>query len=250
MMFRRSSIAIAAVSLFAVIGCSSSDPAPIKGQGEEGPGGTNPAAETNSYGVAYPTQNLGIIARSGSKAGNIMKNFKFRGYPTKPGEVIPVPNSEGLKDVKLADYFDPELRNKNAAGEPYRVLHITVSSVWCTPCQEEAKEIVAKMSDLDAKGVLFLTAIADGPIQGRGAELLDLDGWVRKHKANYTHVLDPSLKNFGGFFDAAAVPFNADIDLRSMEILYAGTGAPPDMTEHVEKWIRWTKQNPAQGASQ
>jgi hypothetical protein len=245
MMFRSS---VAAVAFLAVIGCSSSDSKPIGGQGEQGPGGTSQEVEKNSYGAAYPTQNLGIIARSGNKAGNIMKNFKFRGYPTKPGDVIPIPNE--LKDVKLSDYYDPELRNMNAAGEPYRVLHITVSSVWCTPCQEEAKEIVAKMAELDAKGVLFMTAIADGPIQGRGAEPLDLDGWVRKHKANYTHVLDPSLKNFGGFFDAAAVPFNADIDLRSMEILYAGTGAPPDMTEHVDKWIRWTKQNPAQGAAQ
>ena len=238
--------AFAALSVSAV-GCSSSESSAPSGQGTAGTGTTTQeVGDQNPYGVAYPTANLGTNARSGSVAGNIMKNFKFRGYKTTPGALI-TPGSATVEQISLADFFDPELRNKNDAGEPYRILHITVSSVWCGPCNEETKEIVTKVPDLASKGVLFFTALADGPGQGTGATQLDLDGWVKKHKANYPHALDPALKNFGGFFDAAAVPFNADVDLRSMEILYAGVGAPQDIEAHVSKWVKWASQNPAQG---
>lgn len=246
-MFFRLLMSCGAMALTGAMACSSSNSEPTEQTGLQGDSGSAASAGAkNPYGVSYPSTNLGIAARAGNTPGNVMKNFKFFGYRTQPGSPIALGD---LQEVSLSDYFDPELRNKAPGGSPYRVLHITVSSVWCTPCNEEAKETVAKAAELADKGVTFLTAIADGPIQGKPAERIDFDGWVKKHKANFTHVLDPSLTNFGSFFDAAAVPFNADVDVRSMEILYAGTGAPPDLSAHVEKWVKWTTQNPAQGAS-
>ena len=37
-------------------------------------------------------------------------------------------------------------------------------------------------------------------------------------------MLDPGLQNLGGFFNAAAVPWNTDIDVRTMEMLTSGEG--------------------------
>ena len=54
----------------------------------------------------------------------------------------------------------------------------------------------------------------------------DLDLWVRSFKAPYTQVLDPGNANLGVFYDRAAIPWNCDLDARTMRILYSGTGAP------------------------
>ena len=236
MLLRSSVVAFAAFAF----GCSSSggSSAPTD-QGQQGPSGTSTqTVDKNPYGAEYPTVNIGIDARQGTRPGNLMRNFKFQGYKTPIGTAVN-PNGK-LEQVSLAEYFDPELRGA------YKVLHITVSSVWCSPCNEETKEMVATANTVSGKGVLYFQALADGPSVGTGATIEDLDFWVKKHKVNFTQVLDPSLKNFGGFFDAAAVPFNANIDLRSMEILSAGTGAPQDLEADVMKWVSWVDKNPAQ----
>jgi hypothetical protein len=44
-------------------------------------------------------------------------------------------------------------------------------------------------------------------------------------------MLDPGLHNLGGFFDQNAIPWNADIDVRTMEILTSAVGAEDPMTD-------------------
>jgi hypothetical protein len=63
---------------------------------------------------------------------------------------------------------------------------------------------------------------------------------------NFTMMLDPDVKNLGQFFDAAAIPWNANIDARSMEILTAGVGYNPRITAEVDQWLQWIDANPAQ----
>ena len=46
-------------------------------------------------------------------------------------------------------------------------------------------------------------------------------------------MLDPGLKNLGGFFDAAAIPWNSDIDVRTMEILDSNEGWAGDVATEV-----------------
>jgi hypothetical protein len=240
MMLRSSLVAL---TVFAV-GCSSSggsSPAPAGNQGVVGPGETTgQAVDKNPYGVAYPTQNLGYDQRVGNRPGNILRNLRFQGYKTTQGTAVEP--SGKLESISLADLFDPELKNG------FKVLHITVSSVWCTPCNEETKEMVSVAPDAATKSVLFFQALADGPAVGTGATLDDLDSWVTDHKVNFMQVLDPSLKALGPLFTAGAVPFNANIDLRSMEILSAAAGAPNDLVADGEKWVKWVDSHPAQGA--
>lgn len=220
------------------LACSGSNAAPTGGR-------SGARSDRNPYGVAYPTKDVGTAARGGNNPGAVIANFDFEGYRvTRQGSVI---SPGALQPISLADYFDPELRNEASAGVPYRVLHVQVSFLWCTPCNEEAKAIVGAVEKMAAKGALFLTAVADGPIQGKAASVVDLDSWILKHKANYTHVLDPAVRNFGNFFDPNTGSFNADIDLRSMEILYAGSGKLPDIEAHVQKWIDWTARTPPKG---
>jgi hypothetical protein len=223
--------ALAAVSLSA-IGCSSSN----KDPGIAASTGTQ-AAENNPYGVAYPTQNLGTQQRRGSTPGSVMKNYRFVGYPHHEPNTV-VPTGGELQNVQLADFFDPEMRK-------FKVIHVSVAAVWCGPCVEETDETVTLAEELLKEGIVFVQALSDGPVDGRGATQKDLDAWILKHKANFTELLDPDLKNFGVFFNAAAVPWNANIDARTMEILTAGVGAPQlGVKGDTEKALKWVEENP------
>ena len=55
--------------------------------------------------------------------------------------------------------------------------------------------------------------------------VVDLDGWIATFKSPYTHWLDPGNANLGPFYDRSALPWNANIDATTMEILTSGTGA-------------------------
>ena len=239
MMLRSSLFALSLVAL----GCSSSggSSTPVGNQGVTGPGetATEPAA-VNPYGKAYPTQNLGYNARTQTQAGNILRNIKFQGYKTAQGTTVSA--SGKTQPLSLSELYDPDMKNG------FKVLHLTVSSVWCNPCNVETEEMVAIAPDATSKQILFFQALADGPDVGTGATVADLDFWAGKHKFNFPLVLDPSLKSLGPLFTAGAVPFNANIDLRSMEILSASAGAPQDLLADGDKWVKWVNSHPAQGA--
>jgi hypothetical protein len=146
-----------------------------------------------------------------------MQNFKFRGYPGGN-------TKGGLQTIALADYYDP-------CNKLYKVLHLTVAGVWCHPCNMETDAIVAAQLQLESERVVVIQALDDGPIAGTPAVQKDLDFWVANHHVNFTAMLDPGLQNLGGFFDAAAIPWNADLDVRTMEILDASVGFSDVMTE-------------------
>ena len=213
-------------------GCSSSN----KDAGVAPSTGTQ-AAENNPYGVAYPTQNLGTQQRRGNAPGSVMKNYRFLGYPHhEPGTVIATGGE--MQNVALADFFDPEQRK-------FKIIHVSVAGVWCGPCNAETDETVPLAEELLAKGIVFVQALGDGPVEGRGATKKDLDGWILKHKSNFTELLDPDLTNFGVFFNAAAIPWNANLDARTMEILSAGVGAPQaGVKGDTEEWLKWVESNP------
>lgn len=159
-----------------------------------------------------------------------MQNFKFLGFPH--GDT-----SQGLQPIALADYYDP--MNKR-----YKVLRINAAAVWCPPCNQETDAIVAAKSQLDAQGVVILQTLFDGSVQGVGATKTDLVQWMKKHSSNFDSVLDPGLQNLGGFFQAAAIPWNADLDVRSMEILDASLGWNGDILGDVQPALSWVAGNP------
>jgi hypothetical protein len=197
------------------LGCSSSS----------GSNGNPPPAETsdaaaavvstgnvNPDGVAYPTPagGYGHAARKGKTPGSVIQDFKFLGYPN--ADV-----TAALKTISLGDYYDP-------CNKRLKLLHLSVAAVWCTPCNEETQALVAAKSELDAEGVVLVQALSDGPTMNKGATQSDLNYWIGLNHSNFTEMLDPGLTNLGTFFDAAAVPWNADIDPRTMEIIDEGTG--------------------------
>jgi hypothetical protein len=170
------------------------------------------AHNDNPDGVPYPAPagGYGDSARKGKTPGSIIANFKFFGYPDAD-------ESKGLQTIALADYYDP-------CNKRYKLLHLSVAAVWCEPCNEETVALVAAKAQLATEKVVLVQALSDGPTKNVPATTADLQYWIQENKSNFTEMLDPNLANLGTFFNAAAVPWNADIDPRTMEILDDGTG--------------------------
>jgi hypothetical protein len=139
----------------------------------------------------------------------VIADFEFQGYPN--GD-----RSHGLQKVWLSQYYDP-------CGRRDKIIHLSVAAVWCQPCNQETDALVAAKAQLDAAGIVLVQAIDDGPTPGTAAQQKDLDYWVNTHTSNFTEVLDPGLANLAGFFNPAAIPWNADIDARTMELVTSDT---------------------------
>ncbi|HEV3193732.1 MAG TPA: hypothetical protein VGY54_24670 [Polyangiaceae bacterium] len=184
-----------------------------------------PGHNANLDGVAYPAPAAGYgrAARVGFTAGNVIQNFKFLGYPNAD-------TSGGLQTVALADYYDP-------CAKRYAVIHLSVAGVWCVPCNQETDALVAAKPQLDAQRVVVIQALSDGDVLGKPAIPADLDFWTSKHKTTFTEMLDPNLHNLGGFFAASAIPWNCDIDPRTMEILDEGSGWSGDLNADLQPAI-------------
>jgi hypothetical protein len=160
-----------------------------------------------------------------------MENFVFLGYPNAVVTPRPVP-------IALADYYDP-------CSKRYKLIHLTVASVWCVPCNQETDAVVAAKTQLDSQSVVVLQALADGPVQGIGATQGDLDRWIASHQPTFTELLDPGLANLSLFFNAAAVPWNCDLDPRTMEILDASTGWTGMVTTELAPALRALPATPS-----
>jgi hypothetical protein len=171
----------------------------------------------NPDGVAYPTAHVGKNARIASSPGSVIQNYKFLGYPNADP-------ASGLQTISLADYYDP-------CQKRAKMLHITVAGVWCTYCNAETSDLVAAKAQIDAEKIVLLQVLDDGNAVGVPATQANLNYWISVHRPTFTEVLDPGLHNLGGFFEASAIPWNADIDVRTMEILTSSVGeiAPSDL---------------------
>jgi hypothetical protein len=238
-----------ACSALAMAGCSSSSSPSASGTAPastaQDPGvdpgtgvsATTPAEGTgtdvNPYGKAYPTKNLGYQQRAGTRPGSIIRNYKFLGY--RDGDP-----SKGTTVISLADFYDPDMRTA-------KLISFSAGALWCPPCNQEADKLVPLAPTLKQQKVVVIQALIEGDARGTGSTLDDLNVWQKRHNVNYTLFLDPEQKNLGQFFEAAAIPWNALIDARSMEILQSAVGFDPNkMTEEFTRWTTWIDANPAQ----
>ena len=169
----------------------------------DGVGSAASAPDTNPQGKKYPTTGLG------TKEGSIIRNYKFLGYPDA--------DTSELKPISLAQFYDP-------SGQNYQLIHIQAAGVWCPACKGETTALVPLADQLKAKKVVWIVSLAEGPQPGSPSKQADLNGWIAEFSSPYTHVLDPSNKNLGPFYDRSALPWNANIDAKTMKILTAGTG--------------------------
>lgn len=210
--------------LLAVCACTSSTSQPDQDTRLDDEAASAP--DTNPDGLPYPTTNVGTSARSGSRAGNRIANYKFLGYPDAD-------KSKGLQPVSLASYFDPE-------GKNYKLLHIQASGVWCTVCQKETEILVPLAPKLKEKKIVWLVSMAEGATPGTPSVQKDIDNWIQQFQSPFTHVLDPGNKNLGVFYDAAALPWQGSINARTMEILSSGTGGHTSeaaIWEDLDPWL-------------
>ena len=210
-------------------GCGAATP--DGGQTDAAAGSTASDAESNPYGVPYPSISVGYNARRGSIRGDQIANYAFQGYPN--GDT-----SKGLQTIMLADFYDPQ----GKLG--FKLLHLGVAGLWCGPCNLETRETVPLIPTFAKEGVVFAQALDQGAAVGAAATVTDLDNWIAKYRSNFTEMLDPNDANLGPFYDSASIPWNAVIDTRTMEILSDGTGYSGDLEADVAPWLDWVAANP------
>ncbi len=184
----------------------------------------------NPDGVPYPTGQLGATPRQGTIPGDIIPNFMFRGY-------LDGTTSGGLRTVSLADVYDP-------SGERNLVVHLMAVAMWCPVCSEQTKAMVAAQPALRAEGAVVVQAVIMGPDPDVPPDRCDLVNWIQERNANFTVVLDVNARRIASVAAITAIPWNALIDARTMEVLQADLGAPQDYAAYVRSALDWVAANP------
>jgi hypothetical protein len=231
-----------------VLACGSTPP-PDPGTGGPTVQTMCSASDTNPYGTCYPTQNIGTSVRAGSTPGSIIANFAFDGLPAADtGKLDPAAAKTSTSTIHLSNYYDPAGKGIPGVigGVPIKIIHLTVAALWCGPCNEETDFIAGAnhtgyntgnasfATELAPLGVVFVQAIDDGPVPGTGATLNDLSTWITWHSNDFTTMVDPGNANLGIFFNAAAIPFNMNINAKTMEILTADVGFDTQMDTTIK----------------
>jgi hypothetical protein len=186
--------------------------------------------DVNPDAIPYPKDDLGGSPRSGSTPGNRIPNFTFRGYPNSD-------RASGLKVVSLADYFDPDQRRN-------KVLHVMAAVAWCPHCAAQTQQMVAVTDSLRALGAESLQTLMQAPDPERALRLSDLDDWVERFHTRFTVVFDVQGRRLSTVADMSAVPWNALIDTRTMEILSVTSGGTGDFAAYLQGALDWVAHNP------
>jgi len=220
--------------------------------------------QQNAYQVCYPTTEIGTSVHNFASgiSGARISNFAFTGYEwNTDASGTPINTMTAtVKTIHLGDFYDPMGKGNPAVigGAPIKIIHLTVAALWCGPCNDETDFIAGAnytgtntsnaswAKELASMGVVFVQAIDDGQTPGTGATLTDLNTWIGRHQNDFTTMVDPGNAGLGVFFDAAAIPFNMNIDARSMEILSSDVGFDEQMDQTIENtYLKWVNSNPA-----
>jgi hypothetical protein len=217
-------LAIGAAALLS--GCGNDDPG-----GDDG--GREPSVEDDL--VFVPGQGQVVAPRlpypegpKGFDVGSVIENFRWVGYVNYRDNA-----GAGMQLIQLADFYNPTGTEVWGPGQVFpegspkpKALLLDVASVWCGPCNTEAKSILPGLYELyKPQGGEFLLQLADGPEGGVPATSKNLISWSKKYLTNYVSVLDPAYK-LGALFEAEAYPQNFIIDTRTMTIVEIYPGAP------------------------
>jgi len=187
--------------------------------------------------IAYPAGPYGI------NVGSVAPDFVWMGFQnaTLKNDVA------SMQVIRLADFYNPHVADDTyapaspaeddrlytaelyGAGTPKpKALAIDIGSVWCGPCNQEAKTVLPPLYlKYKPLGGEFLLQLGDGADGGVPATPKDLFNWTKKYKVNFPATIDPDYK-LGELFAANAWPANVIIDTRTMKIVYAVAGVPGD----------------------
>lgn len=203
----------------ALIGCGSTGDGGGDGQlAPTFPEGTGQDAHDT---LAYPEGPYGV------GKGSVLANYKFVGYANA------MKVSDSLQSIQLAEFYNPTGDGKYEAGSVFEVgtakpkaLLLTVSAVWCGPCNYEADQILPGLyAKYKPQGGEILLTLADGPTVGVAAKQKSLYNWTQKYDVDYPASIDPTYK-LGALFEADAFPANIIVDARTMKIVEVISGAP------------------------
>jgi hypothetical protein len=164
----------------------------------------------------------------GFAVGEIIPNMKFLGRAN-----IMDPSLIGFQVLKLSDFYNPTGAEVFPAGSPWagqpkpKALDVIISSLWCSACRAEAKEMLpGKYATLKPLGGHFITVLIDGAEPGEAANLKDLDSWANQYKIEYSVVIDPAEKVMPLY--EPAFPGNLLVRTKDMRIIARETGVPPE----------------------
>jgi hypothetical protein len=223
-------------AILGLLGCSAgpSDPGPMTEKPDLAPDFPEGTGQAPKGTAAYAPGPYGI------SKGSIIANYHFIGYAN--AQLV----SGSLQPIELADFYNPHADDPNyapedpsqddrlyPAGSPYgegtpkpKALLIDVASVWCGPCNTEAKSVLPGLHvKYKPCGGEFLLQLADGATPGIAATQLNLYNWTYKYKVDFPATIDPTYK-LGALFDANAFPANMIIDTRTMTIKEVIAGVP------------------------
>jgi thiol-disulfide isomerase/thioredoxin len=193
---------------------------------------TPPPAEAPAMdGLVYPVDNVGPLPRRGKTRGNRIANLQFWGYAN--GDT-----SAPLGGLSLARYYDPEAKRS-------KLLHVFVAAGWCPICRGEAASLSSAYGRLNSEGVVVLSIVVNGARQNVGPSLNELSAWGSAHpmRPGADLALDQRGRSFGDFA-INGVPWNALIDVRTMEIVAIAEGAPRDIAAWDQAGLDWVITHP------
>lgn len=173
----------------------------------DGPNATNP------YGTAYPTTNLGWKPRAGATRGDRIANLTFTGY---------APSATSTSALSLAAVYDPE-------GRTHDIVALLAVGLW----DNYSSQMITSLASSVPSRTAIVVVVGQGTKPGDDATLADL-AVQRARLPQAVNVLDAGFKLLGPMFDAAALPFVAVLDARTMEIVSAAVGALPNPKQSLE----------------
>ena len=211
--------------------------------------GTSQLAPEGQPDITYPE------GATGFTVGKVMPDYVFWGFADflNPGNTALPSALPGYQQIRAADFYNPDGAGMYPGGSPYiktaaqvdalktefpehaglygsfvpsakpKALAIIVSSVWCGPCNAEAKnQLPGLYAEMRAKGGHIMSILFDSKDQGVPATLdYDLQNWSNAYKPGYTMVIDPARR-----VDPIAPPFypgGVIIDTRTMRIMHIGS---------------------------
>lgn len=220
--FRSTLVGTSTLLAFLPGGCAESAPTPYDDVDVDG-------SPTNPEGIAYPTDYLGTAPRVASRAGSRINNFSFKGYLDSSRE-------GGLQTISLAHFYDP-------TGVRYKVIQLAAMATWCSICASQAEASVSVHAPLAKRGVAFVEVMINGKDQSTGPALVEVEEWMTTHNTTFTVLIDAKARRTYPL-GVYAVPWNALIDARTMEILDSGIGAPRDIVEYIASGLSFVETQP------
>jgi hypothetical protein len=216
---------VVAATMAMAAGCSSPAPEPT-------PSFVDTAGQAPTV-TAYPAGPYGI------GAGSVVPNFEFLGYPNAAADAA------NRVPIHLSDFYNPHAFDKSYAPASSEeddrlfpassgfaqagkakptVLLIDIASVWCVPCNEEAKSVLpGQHAKYLPCGGEFLLNLHDSNTPGTTATFSNLTSWTKSYHVNYPAVIDPAYK-LDALFQVDAYPNNVIIDTTTMKVVEAFAG--------------------------